>query len=80
MNNERLATLRSMADDPVALYNHVSGIEVAELLDALDTLIPVAQLYLDSFTDADRLTLVEAMRLTEVRELVAGLLPQEFPS
>ena len=51
--------------------------EVERLRGALNVLVPVAELYVSAFTDSDRLSLTEALRLTEVRDTLAALHPQE---
>lgn len=40
---------------------------------AVEVLGPVAELYLEAFDDDDRMTMVEALRYTEVRDTVAAL-------
>lgn len=55
---------------------------MAAKLDAweIDQLAAAAQMYVDAFTDDDRLTMFEAMRLTYVKDILEKLgRSQEWP-
>ncbi len=53
---------------------------MAKLADwEIEKLAAVAQIYVDSFTDEDRMTLFEAMSLTSVKDILERLgYPQEW--
>ena len=53
------------------------GAAQIERAKAVDVLLPVAEMYLDAFSDDDRMTWVEAFRYTEVRDTVAALRAKE---
>ena len=53
------------------------GAAQIERAKAVDVLLPVAEMYLDAFSDDDRMTWVEAFRYTEVRDTVAELRAKE---
>ena len=53
------------------------GAAQIERAKAVDVLLPVAEMYLDAFSDDDRMTLFEAFRYTEVRDTVAALRAKE---
>ena len=49
----------------------------AEWKRVVEVLLPVAEMYLEAFDDEDRMTMVEALRYTEVRDTVAELRAKE---